>query len=213
MQREHIIAEIEKGVEDVGEVIVKMPWRAEGFYSNWCAQTYKYVCHSAPLIKLCADVLPPGKLKQDMSHHYQDEVGHEKFAARDAEFFKLNAKEIEELPETAAIYSEIYDLIKANPSAMLGYGMALENVSKEYGPWISKVVCEHFGINPSVNHTKNVPASFLTLHADVDQEHAKDGIAALDQVKDEDIPFVIEVMRKTFKAYQSFLRGIAKRYA
>lgn len=210
MDRTILLKKVDVGVDQVGTVIRSMPWGSKPFYAKWCAQTFKYVSHSAPLIKLCAERLPAGPTKDDMNHHHREEVGHEKYAARDAEALGIDAKADPELPETTAIYGDIYDQIKANPAAMFGYAMALENVSKHYGPWIAAEVCKHYGITPVKHHSKNVPASFLTLHADVDQVHADEGIAALERIAEKDLPVVAEVMDKTFAAYANFLKAIDK---
>ena len=213
MDKQKLLSQIEAGTERLGTTIKAAPWGHARFYANWCAQTYKYVVHSAPLIKLCAEVLPGGDTKKDMEHHYQEEVGHEKFAARDAEALGIDAVGAEEFGATTAIYRDVYDEIRANPVAMFGYALALENLSKRYGPWIAEKVIASYHIRPSPNHTKNVPASFLTLHADVDQAHAEEGLAAIDQIAPEDLPVVSRVMEKTFTAYERFLRTIEVRSA
>jgi pyrroloquinoline quinone (PQQ) biosynthesis protein C len=211
MTSQKIVSEIDAQVKAADRYIKSAPWADKAFYAAWCVQTFKYVSHSAPLIKLCADRLPKSNaFKREMEKHYREEVGHEQFALRDAKFFGIDAKMERELDATKSIYDAIYAEIEADPMAMFGYALALENISKHYGPWIAETVCYSYGIDPKKAFKDNVPASFLTLHAHVDQDHADSGLTALEKVPPNSYETVYRVMMKTFRAYQQFLEAIER---
>jgi hypothetical protein len=199
---------INERLKRVESTIMKFDWSCRHTYSNWCAQTYKYVCHSAPLIKKTSEALPVGHLKTEMQKHYKEELGHEMFAHRDAKFFGLDASDAPELESTKGMYSYVDQYIENDPGAMYGYAFALENISKVYAPWISEKVMKSFNVETSNNHSKNIPASFLTLHAEVDQDHADCGIQALEHMSEKNKEVAITAMNQSFDNYENFLNGI-----
>ena len=208
MNKGEFESEIKNQIEKFESIFKSMPWNISEFYSLWCAQTYKYVCHSAPLIKKTAEHLPAGQLKTEMQKHYKEEVGHEKFALRDAAHFGLDADAIETLPETSKMFEYANKEIETDPAAMYGYAFALEHISKVYAPIVAELVAKSFDLQISKIHTHNVPVSFLTLHAEVDQEHADHGLEALDHLPESSHPFAMQVMKDTFDNYHSFLEAV-----
>ena len=44
--------DLEKRLDELVQVCHSMPWTDEGFYREWLAQTYYYVCHSTRLLAL-----------------------------------------------------------------------------------------------------------------------------------------------------------------
>ncbi len=203
--KNHLQKLIKEELTKIRPVIMdQFPWESDRHYGNWCVQTYKFVYYTVPLLEKAASMLS-GPLKEIMQHHRKEELGHEKFVQRDAQFLGRDCEKEEAYPETLALYEPLLKSQEGMVVPLLGYAFALENISAAYCDHMAERVLKKHKIKPSKNHMTNVPASFLTLHAVVDQEHTESGWECLNYLPTDTHNQLIESTKDSFQKYQRFL--------
>lgn len=192
---------LEENINLMSDVMLAMPWHDQSFYERYLAETFRYVTHSCLLLKYSADKLEEGELKSCLYHHIDEEKGHEILAKRDLKFFNKSPDDFDELQVTKKIYEEMYqELDDLDPVApLIGYSMALEGLS-------AKIACQ-LAVRLEKNFGKGCE-TFLKLHGEVDQEHAKEGLEILELLTEEQIPLVEDSIKKSSQRYLSFLKTI-----
>lgn len=206
--KEYLKSIIKEKLEVIRPTIENFPWESDFHYGTWCVQTYKFVYHTVPLLEKTA-ATAQGPLKDILLHHRDEERGHEKFAKRDAAFLNRDCIKEATMPEALSLYQPIENAGDHIIEALFGYAFALENISATYCGYMAQRVLKRHGKTESKNHLANTPASFLTLHALVDQEHAETGWDCLNHLDSHSYEGVANSMRRSFVGYESFLKAVA----
>lgn len=188
--------------------IENFPWESERHYGTWCVQTYKFVYHTVPLLEKTASSVT-GPLKEILQHHRSEELGHEKFAQRDAAFFGRDCLAESEMAETLSLYKYLLSAKEDLLESLFGYAFALENISATYCGYMADRVLKKQHKEPVKNHLANVPASFLTLHAAVDVEHTESSWDCLQYLSPDRFDGLINATHQSFRKYKALLHAIA----
>lgn len=148
-------------VESLRSKICSLPWSDKNFYAEWVAQTYFYVNHSVSLLKVAAEHSQNREVRERFVEHISEESGHEKLCLNDLKFMGLKIEQFSELLITKEMYEKQYDIAKQNPTALIGYILALEILAAKILPEIMK----------TINQAHPISKAFARVHAEEDQDH------------------------------------------
>lgn len=157
--------EIEKLLKNQFDLLAKMPWEDQGFYSQYLAQTYYYVSHSVSLLTYCCGMLGPEfeTFRKRLIDHVHEEYGHQKLAVADLKHMGLDIKDFEEFPETSAFYeSQMFKMNIYSPITLWGWILALEGLAVQAGDQFYQRVKAAHGEKAAI---------FLKVHVTEDEEH------------------------------------------
>lgn len=200
---ESIVRVLDKEVPKLAKTFLEFPWENEECYSHYLAQSFFYVTHSVKLLKYAAEKTQNQDLKSCLLHHIEEEVGHELLAKNDLQRLGYNLNDFSEDPLTERIYQRIYEGIdRHGPAPIVGYAMALEGISALSCPGIARKLEARYGKQKS---------TFISLHAMVDQEHAKEGIEILKHFSDDELKVIEHYMRDSISIYTEFLNHLSAR--
>src|SRR3989338_1125178 len=152
-------------IELMSVALKKIPWEDSRAYAQFLAQTYYYICHSTRLLAASAALFSYQNkaLHKRFLHHIDEENAHELLALRDLQKLGYKISDFPELPETKALYEAQYFKIEHyDPSALMGYILALETMACKDFKWMKEKVTELYG---------KECAKFIQVHADEDPDH------------------------------------------
>lgn len=196
--------DLEKRLDELVQVCHSMPWTDEGFYREWLAQTYYYVCHSTRLLALAMAHTPltDAPFYSRLAEHITEEDHHEKLALKDLERLGGRMADYPEYGITRAFYETQYYKIGRRPKSLMGYILALEMLAVR-------------GLDPHLAAMEKkygaVKMTFANVHAKEDQEHVGEAWKMVQAANPEDLE---EIRRNFFQScdvYESLLKECEKR--
>jgi hypothetical protein len=184
---------------------LNFPWTIEDVYANFLAQTYYYVGHSTRL--LCSSAarmdVKQEKLHKRFLAHTSEEKSHHLLALHDLQCLGGKLEKYPELPSTRMLYeTQYYKIEHQDPTALLGYIIALEGLAVHCGPSIFDKVSKCFGPKP---------ASFLKVHVGEDPDHLEKAFEVVESLDSRQVQLVETNFIQSCVAYTSFLEGIVGR--
>jgi hypothetical protein len=152
------------------------PWHDANAYAWWLAQTYYLVRHTTRFIALTAARVPfeQNWLHYKLMEHCREESGHDALALNDIQRMGFSVDQLAPLPETTALYrAQYYALEYGLPVSHFGYSFCFEGYACRRAGQIRKAV--------EAAHGKGT-ATFLAVHAVVDQDHFAEAFQVLDKL-------------------------------
>ncbi|MCO4755467.1 MAG: iron-containing redox enzyme family protein [Bacteriovoracaceae bacterium] len=165
-------------------------------YINFLAQTYYFVCHSVPLLKMAIKNTSNEEFIERSLEHIKEENGHEMIALRDLKRLGANIQDYPEWKWTKDFYGKQYELVAENGEILLGYILALEGIAA-----LSKEAAA------SVEKSFEKGSKFVKIHVEEDQEHLA---KVLKQIKRSCVQKeIIDNFFDTVSKYESFVDQLA----
>jgi Iron-containing redox enzyme len=171
---------VDECFEPLYPVLAELPWGRRGWYANFMAQVYHFVCHSSRLLALVASriEIEDEELHKRFLTHAGEERGHHLLALHDLRAAGFELEQFSELPSTAGFYqSQYYKIEHQHPMAFLGYVLMLEGLGVKRGNELYKAASDHHGVEGS---------TFLKVHVEADQDHfarAVENVARLPEAR------------------------------
>ncbi|MCB0413565.1 MAG: iron-containing redox enzyme family protein [Bdellovibrionales bacterium] len=197
---DNLKAELRNQLDEAKQKLDQYPWEDTAFYKLFCAQTYYYVCHTVPLMKNAAKYVKDEVITEALEHHIKEEKGHENMAKRDITKMGDSVENLPELNKTKSIYNTIYTATPNEPLAVVGYGLALENLACEYASVISDRVKKGTG--------RNDITFFLDCHAEIDKTHTQESDVMLNQLSEESLTELKKYMYIGFENYLNMVEEV-----
>ena len=167
------------------------PWQNREAYAHYLAQTYYYVSHSTRLLAAAASRFSAQDeaLHRRYLEHTTEEKSHHLLALHDLKALGGTTVEFPELAITSAFYeSQYYKVDRQDPTALLGYILALEGYAVSQGTRVYKIVSEKFG----------KPAStFIKVHSEDDPDHLDKAFASLTSLRTEQLEHVTKNLKQS----------------
>lgn len=186
-------------IEELAKAIDVFPWEEKNLYCQWMNQQFYLVQNSSRYLALAASLVKVEDSKEFhwWIHHLKEELDHDKTLLRDLR--ELGRDKLDPIfPEIRAIVgAQYYDLQKYGPDALLGYALMLEGLSVR--------CCSR--VADRVEKAHGGKATYLRLHANVDQDHYAEGTARIANISPERQQIVIQNLEMMFALYLNFLKG------
>jgi len=157
------------------KILREYPWENKKAYADFLAQTYYYVCHSTRLLALAA-----ARFSQQEQHlhkrfveHISEEKSHELLALRDLQKLGYSIKDFPESVQTRNLYEvQYYKIEHCDPTALMGYIIALETLAGEDFKWLKEKLTGLYG---------KECVKFVQVHADEDPDHIEKALAVVEK--------------------------------
>jgi hypothetical protein len=188
----------------LNSLIMNQRWQDKDFYAYWSSQHYFYISHSHPLLKHAIANCNNLELKKCLEHHAKEEKGHEKWCLADLKALGRDIKGYVEAPQTKALYEEIYEGVNEfGAAAIIGYAIALEGMSAMVCPPLAEILTPLYGAKA---------VTFISNHAKIDQEHAKDGYDILKFLDEKEQAVVAKFIISSIEAYKAYVNNLSMNY-
>lgn len=205
MKSAQLEREFRQHLESIGENLMNFPWEDQQAYAQWLAQTYFFVRHTTSMICLSAAKFGPKNKNehQHAIHHLTEERGHDQLILNDLDHLGFKIEEFEEDPATQLFYQNQYYMIEhEGPASHLGYALLLEAAAAQFG----KAALE------KISRCHGRPAgSFIEVHTNADQDHAKEGLDLLLSLPPHVAEVVMRNVRQSRMLYEMILSRAANR--
>jgi hypothetical protein len=178
------------------------PWHDAKAYGWWLAQTYHLVKHTTRFIALTAARLPfnQNALHYKLMEHCREEAGHDAIALGDLKKMGFSIEDFPALAETTALYrAQYYALEYGLPVSHFGYSFCFEGYAARRAERIQRAVEAAHGVGK---------ASFLALHAVVDQDHFASAFEVLSTVTDIEAAEIKENLELSCLLYESMMKRL-----
>lgn len=177
------------------------PWETPSFYKNWLAQSYYYVAYSTRLLAAAAGAasVEQQEYYRRCVQHIKEESGHDKMAVADLKHLGGDLKDFPELGVTRSMWESQYYKISKEPTALLGYILALEILAVETLPQIHKM------LNPRYSEKACL---FVRVHAEDDPEHVEEALKQIETLPVELRAAVLTNFHQTCEMYTLMLKQI-----
>ena len=196
----------DRSMDPLVQLVLSQPWENEAFYREYLAQTYHYVVYSTRMLATAAGMTAPEQQTyyRRSLRHISEEAAHENLALNDLKAFDDAAEAHPELGVTRALWEPQFYKIQRQPTALLGYVLALEYMTaRSYGQ-----VCERL---EKQHGAKRV--SFVRLHADEDPDHVEKAREQIDALSDVEQVEIWKNYDQTCGMYGLFLQETAVKAA
>lgn len=181
----------------VAKMIDSMNFENKQEYCRWMNQQYYLVQNSSRYLALAASRVPVGESSdfRGWAHHLNEEIDHDLCLITDMK--SLGWTHLEPIyPEVRAIIAaQYYDLEVKGPDSLYGYALLLEGLS----------VLKCADLYKKVEQAHGKKATFLRLHATVDQDHYPEGIAKVESLSSEKQTVVLDNLSMMSSLYMHFL--------
>lgn len=180
------------------------PWEDAAAYGDFLAQTYYYVCHSTRLLAWSAARFTPTqeKLHWRFLAHCREEGGHQQLAKKDLESLGFTLADFPERAATRSFYEIQYaKSLHSDPTALLGYVLALETFAAASGPWIYA--------RAKASHGEKCGA-FLKVHSEDDPEHVAKALQALEGLDERQLEIIEQNIEQSGELYRAILMECAE---
>jgi heme oxygenase-like protein len=194
-----VIDYVDECFEPLYPVLAELPWGRRGWYANFMAQVYHFVCHSSRLLALVASriELEDEELHRRFLAHAAEERGHHLLALHDLRAAGFELEQFPELPSTAGFYqSQYYKIEHQDPVAFFGYVLMLEGLGVKRGDEIYKGALDHHGVEG---------CTFLKVHVDADQDHFAKAVANVGRLPEARLAFVRRSLRDSVGLFRLIL--------
>lgn len=183
-----------KELEPVAEKLIELNLHEEPeLYQAWLEQTYFFVCHSVPLLKVAANTASDPNFQKRCLDHIKEESGHDKVALSDLKELGVKASSLKEWEWTRNFYQTQYSLTHERGEMLLGYILALEGLAILSAPFIGPLI-EAYGKRAT---------KFAKIHAEEDMDHLPHAVGQtmLLDCREE----IIENFRAVLNEYSAFI--------
>lgn len=185
-------------IDEIAKSIDELCWENKDAYCQWLNQQYYLVQNSTRYLAMAASLVSLNDHEEFRwwAHHLREELDHDKTLLRDMKV--LGWTDLQPVcPEVRAMVgAQYYDLQKNGQDALLGYALMLEGLSVKR----CTVIAER------VEKAHGKKATYLRLHADVDQGHYPEGIARVEQLSPERQATIVENLEMMGSLYLSFMK-------
>lgn len=185
----------------VNKVWQDYPWENKYIYGSFLAQTYYYVSHSCRLLAFAAALskLSENNYFNRSIKHISEESNHEVLAEKDLQRLGFNLSDFLETGTTRALYeSQYYKIQNQDPTALLGYILALEGIAVHSVPPVFSRLSQAFD-KKSLN--------FLRVHSEEDPEHLHKAFEQIEKLNSEQKTYVEMNFLQTCDMYTHFLQS------
>ncbi|MFZ3231022.1 MAG: iron-containing redox enzyme family protein [Pseudobdellovibrio sp.] len=162
-------------VNQLVEIFQNQPWSNKEYYSNWLAQSHYYTSYSTRMLATAAGWSSPAEDKSYYRRslkHISEEQGHDLIAINDLKALGINdLSTLPQLATTRALWEPQFYKILKEPTALLGYILALEILAVRAFKEFHHEIAKTYPAN-SLN--------FIKVHADDDPDHVE---SALEQIQ------------------------------
>lgn len=195
---------IEATMEPLSEAILQLPWQNPRFYAEYLAQSYYYVFHSCKMLAMCAGLTSKDQadLYRRSIAHIKEEAGHEVLALTD---LKRLGFRIEDFPEdgiTRALYEPQYYKILKQPTALLGYILALEYICFLKYSELHKLLSKSY---------EDKCLNFVRVHAEEDPDHVEKAVEQISKLSASELEAVRLNFEQTCDMFLTFLKRCESR--
>lgn len=194
----------QEGMDLLIKDLKNQPWENIEFYKEYLAQSYYYTFYSVKMLAHAASlttVEQNGYYKRSIEH-IKEEHGHDSLALTD---FKRLGGKIEDHPElgvTRALYEPQFYKIQRQPTALLGYILALEYMCVRHYKDLWKRLDQCYGAKCT---------NFVRVHAEDDPDHVDKAILQIESLPPHEISAVIKNYDQTCRMFANFLKECALR--
>jgi heme oxygenase len=195
----------------IGEALAGQISRAR--YVAFLSQAWHHVRHTVPLLMAVGANLPDhhGKLRSDLIHYLEEEVGHDDWILNDIQAAGGDRKAaVASLPniQTDAMVAYAWDTVqRRNPVGFFGMVYVLEGTSVALAVRAADEIEKSLGLPRSA-------FTYLRSHGTLDLEHIEHLGGILDGLTDPaDQAVVIQCARAMFWLYGNVFRSLAKESA
>lgn len=185
-------------MKDLVENVKSQPWEDIDFYREYLAQSYYYTSFSVKMLAHAASLTTNDQTvyyKRSVEH-IKEEYGHDSLALTDLK--RLNGK-IENHPElgvTRALYEPQFFKIQRQPTALLGYILALEYLC----------VSHYKDLYLRLQKTYDAKTTnFVRVHAQDDPDHVEKAIQQIEALRDSENNAVWKNYEQTCRMFACFL--------
>lgn len=195
-------SEFDRHLSRIESISDTFPWENRTAYAWWLAQTYYLVRHTTRFIALTAARVPFEKnaLHYDLMEHCREEAGHDKLALNDLTKLGFTLEQLPPLAETTALYrAQYFALEYASPVSHFGYSFCFEGYAARRAGAIQQIVERSFG--------RGI-ATFLAVHAVVDQHHFERAFEILHTLNDEEGAAILENLELSCLLYEGMMKRI-----
>lgn len=179
-------------------------WENKETYGFWLTQQTALVRHTTRYICLAAARTPISDRPQhnEWLHHLKGELNHDLVALKDLENLGYSENSFPLLKETLLIrQSQYYWLQNHNPVSLCGYSLLLEGLACKLAPVVIKRLSTKM---------KKDQYAFLSLHANVDVAHFKEGLEFISHKEGESSELIRCNLEQSAFLYKSLLSEVAR---
>lgn len=194
--------QFQDGMDSLIESLRDQPWENVDFYKEYLAQSYYYTFYSVKMLAHAASLTTAeqsGYYKRSIEH-IKEEYGHDSLALTD---FKRLGGKIEDHPElgvTRALYEPQFYKIQRQPTALLGYILALEYMCVRHYKELWGRLEKCYG--PKCTN-------FVRVHAEDDPDHVEKAILQIETLPTHEIQAVLKNYDQTCRMFANFLNECA----
>lgn len=179
-----------------------LPWESSEFYREYLGQTYHYVLHSCRMLAFAASRTKDMGFFRRAVKHIGEENGHEKLALIDLSKMGSSIANHPESGVTRAFWEAQFYKIGEQPSALLGYVVALE--------YLAACVGKDLQLRATTAHGADC-ANFLRVHAEDDPDHVDKAIEQIESLSETERIEVWKNFEQTCLLYGLLLQDCAER--
>lgn len=191
-----------KTLENLKNVVDKMPWEDPIFYANWLAQSYYFTRNvTRALAKAAAKCNhQENELHKMLVNGILEERNHDLIAMNDLKTMNQEVDHYDENPSTTAYYSTLMNLIEIDgPKSLLGYSVVLEGLAAEGADEMYARVEKSHG---------KAASKFLNLHITVDKSHFKDAMSEIAKLPSHDQAIIQRAIKSSAKLYNNLIQEV-----
>lgn len=166
MEMHDVNSRIADVIEQIKECKLNESWDA---YVELLTQTYYFVKHSVPLLKVAIENSDNSSFVERTKAHIAEESGHDLIVLDDLKRLGVEVDERMEWSWTKNFYSYQYELVRNEGELLLGYILALEGIAVHAKPLLASKE-EKYGKRAT---------KFVRLHVEEDQDHLPEAFAQI----------------------------------
>lgn len=190
-------------INETCKVFLESPWSNVGFYSEYLAQSYYYICHSTKLLALAAAYTDENQKSyyRRAIKHISEEDGHQYLAESDLKRLGFKIEDFKENSFTRALWEPQYYKTQRNNTSLLGYILGLECIAVKTFQELHERTLKDHGARVT---------SFIRVHAEEDPDHVEKAIEEVSRLSLKDQEAVNQNYVQTVEVFKHFVMECEK---
>ncbi len=193
---------MDKIMQDLVENVKAQPWEDAEFYKEYLAQSFYYTAYSVKMLAHAASLTSPEQTSyyKRSLQHLREEYGHDSLALADLKKLGGKIEDHKELGLTRSLYEPQFFKIQRQPTALLGYILALEYLCVSYYKELHQRLEAHYG---------KTTTHFVRVHAEEDPDHVDKAMAQIEALPEAERAAVWINYEQTCRMFGAFLTECA----
>jgi hypothetical protein len=185
-------------MHELVENVKAQPWEDSAFYQEYLAQSYYYTFYSVKMLAHAASLTTVDQTSyyKRSIEHIKEEYGHDSLALTDLKRLGGTIDDHPELGVTRALYEPQFYKIQRQPTALLGYILALEYLCVTHYKELFKRLEKTYGVKCT---------NFIRVHAEDDPDHVEKAIAQIKSLPEHEQEAVWKNYEQTCRMFAGFL--------